>query len=101
MGLKGRHPDFVVKKPQKLSVTRAKALNKEVVDKYFEQLKSTIDELKVGPNEIWNCDESNIQMEHKPTNVVGSKGGCGNANGDIMSPMIIVRGKTKRSLELE
>ena len=118
VGLKGRHPDFVVKKPQKLSVTRAKALNKEVADKYLEQLKSTIDELKVGPNEIWNYDESNIQMEHKPTNVVGTKGakipgrtahskesisvlGYGNANGDIMSPMIIVRGKTKRSLELE
>ena len=114
VGLKGRHPNFVVKKPQKLSVTRAKAMNKEV-DKYFEQLKSTIDELKVGPNEIWNCDESNIQMEHKPTNVVGRKGakipgrtahskesvsvlGCGNAMGNIMSPMVIVRGKTKRSL---
>ena len=115
VGLKGRHPDFVVKKPQKLSVTRAKAMNKKVVDEYFDQLESVINELKVGPKQIWNCDESNIQLEHKPSNVVGRKGakipgrtanskesvsvlGCGNASGNIMSPMIIVKGKTKRSL---
>ena len=56
-----------------------------------------------------------MQLEHKPTAVVGRKGakipgrvanskesvsvlGCGNACGDIMSPMIIVKGKTVRSL---
>ena len=90
-------------------------MKKEVVDDYFEKLKTTVEKLKVGPKQIWNCDETNMQLEHKPTAVVGRKGakipsrvanskesvsvlGCGNASGDIMSPMIIVKGKTVRSL---
>ena len=90
-------------------------MNKQVIDEYFELLKSKLDELKVQPNQIWNCDETNMQLEHTPKSVVGRKGsnlpgrvsnskesvsvlGCGNAAGDIMSPMVIVKGKTKRSL---
>ena len=55
-----------------------------------------------------------MQLEHTPKSVVGRKGanlpgrvsnskksvsvlGCGNAAGDVMSPMVIVKGKTKRS----
>ena len=113
--LKKRHPDVTMKKPQKLSVTRAKAMNREKVDKYFDLLKKILEEKKLQPHCIWNCDETNIQMEHKPTLVVGRKGGrvpgrvanskesvtvlvCGNAVGKIMSPMVIVKGKTKTSL---
>ena len=71
--------------------------------------------MKVQPKHIWNHDETNTQLEHTPKSVVGRKGsnipgrvanckesafvlGCRNAAGDIMSPMIIVKGKTKRSL---
>ena len=104
-GLKGRHPDFVIKKPQKISVTRQHAMKKEVVDHYFDNLKMILEENKyIGPKQIWNCDETNMQLEHKPTAVVGRKGakipgrvahskesvsvlGCGNACGDIMSPI--------------
>ena len=35
-GLKGRHPEITMKKPQKLSVTRAKSMNRETTEKYFE-----------------------------------------------------------------
>ena len=115
IGLKKRHPDVTMKKPQKLSVTRAKAMNRDKVNSYFALLKGTLDKLKVQPDHIWNCDETNMQLEHKPTSVVGRKGGrvpgrvanskesvtvlgCGNASGKIMSPMVIVKGKTKRSL---
>ena len=101
-GLKGRHPELTIKKPQKLSVTRAKALNREVVQQYFNH-----------PKNIWNYDETNMQMEHNPRSVDGRKGakipgrvanskesisvlGCGNAVGNIMSPMVIVKGKTKK-----
>lgn len=114
-GLQKRHPDIAMKKPQKLSVTRARAMNKSSVDKYFGKLKETIDKLNVQSHHIWNCDETNVQLEHKPTSVVGRKGGrvpgrvahskesvtvlgCGNAAGKIMSPMVIVKGKTRKSL---
>ena len=74
-----------------------------------------LDKLKVQPSQIWNCDETNVQLEHNPKSVVGRKGskvqgrvanskesvsilGCGNAVGDTMSPMVIVKGKTRRCL---
>ena len=115
LNLRKRYPGIAIKKPQKLSVTRAKSMNREVISEYFNLLKSKLDELKVQPNQIWNCDETNMQLEHTPKAVVGRKGanlpgrvsnskesvsvlGCGNAAGDIMSPMVIVKGKTQRSL---
>ena len=90
-------------------------MNKTETDRYFDLLRATLDKLEVQPEHIWNCDETNIQLEHKPKAVVGRKGsnvpgrvanskesvsilGCGNAVGTIMSPMVIVKGKTKRSL---
>ena len=111
-GLKGRHPGITMKRPQKLSVTRAKSMNKQITDEYFDLLKQNLNELKVEPSQIWNCDETNMQLEHNPKSVVGRKGskvpgrvasskesvsilGCGNAMGEIMSPMIIVKEKTR------
>ena len=90
-------------------------MNKAETNRYFDLLRATLDKLEVQPEHIWDCDETNIQLEHKPKAVTGRKGsnvlgrvanskesvsiiGCGNAVGTIMSPMIIVKGKTKRSL---
>ena len=114
-GLKRRHPELNVKKLQKVSITRAKAMNKETVSNYFDLLKETLDKLNVQPKHIRNCYETNILFKHKTTTGVGRKGGrvpgrvvnskesvsvlgCGNAVGSITSPMLIVKGKTKRSL---
>ena len=118
IGLQGRHPELALKGPQRLSVTRAKSMNKQVTKEYFDMLKGKLDELNVQPEFIWNCDEINIQLEHKPRVVIGRKGsnvpgrvasskesvsilGCGNAMGRIMSPMVIVKGKTEVSHGLE
>ena len=93
----------------------AKAMNRETVSNYFDLLKETLDKLEVQPKHIWNCDDTNIQLEHKPTSVVGRKGGtvlgrvanskesvsvlgCGKAIGSIMSPMVTVKDYTQRSL---
>ena len=56
LGLRRRHPDVTMKKPQKFSVTRAKAMNREKV----ELLKSILDEFQLQPEHIWNCDETNM-----------------------------------------
>ena len=90
-------------------------MDNEVTKQYFDMLKEKLDELKVQPKHIWNCDKTNMQLEHNAKSVVGRKGSnipgrvansnesvsvlvCGNAAGDIMSPMIIVKGKIKGSL---
>ena len=51
-GVKKRHPEIVIKKPQKLSVTRSKAMNPQVVSNYFDQLKDVMEKLNVGPEQI-------------------------------------------------
>ena len=90
-------------------------MNKQITYEYFDLLKQNLNELQVGPSEIWKCDETNMQLEYYPKSVMGRKGskvpgrvasskesvsipGCGNAMGEFMTPMIIVKGKTRRCL---
>ena len=119
LGLKKRHPDLSLRRPEKLSSCRSKMLNKDVMDKYFSELEKVMNELDLlyKPHLIWNADESRFQMEHKPVNVVASKGvhsvpskasssresvsvlvTC-NAAGRTMSPMLVVKGKTRKCLQ--
>lgn len=37
-GVKRRHPEVTVRKPEKLTSTRSRMMNKEIVDKYFDDL---------------------------------------------------------------
>lgn len=117
-GLKKRHPDMSLRKPEKLATTRAKMLNPTVVENYFRDLEKIVTDLnlKNNPEFIWNCDETGKQLEHNPINVVARKGSrsvvgrtstdrsnisimaCVNAAGIVMPPMVIVKGKTHRSL---
>lgn len=95
-------------------------LNGCVVDKYFADLSKIVVnlDLQEKSENIWNCDETGKQLEHTPVNVIiiasrGSKSvvgrtgndrsnitimACVNATGDSMPPMLIVKGKTKKSL---
>ena len=68
------------------------------------------------PQTIWNMDEKGVSMEHTPVKVVANKASrntpgrvansrlsntiiaCINAIGKSMLPMIIVKGKTEKSL---
>lgn len=93
-------------------------LNGCVVDKYFADLSKIVVnlDLQEKSENIWNCDETGKQLEHTPVNVIASRGSksvvgrtgndrsnitimtCVNATGDSMPPMLIVKGKTKKSL---
>ncbi|MES9884670.1 MAG: helix-turn-helix domain-containing protein [Sedimenticola sp.] len=117
-GVKRRHPDLVVRKPEKLTSLRARMLNGEVVSKYFEDLNAIIQDLNLTqrPACIWNCDESGVNFEHSPVKVVAQKGdrnvvskttskssnitvmACVNAEGNSMPPMFVTKGKTNRCL---
>ena len=112
------NPDVVMRKPGASSALRLKAMNESIVSDYFVKLNSTLDDLQLAdkPDNIWNCDETGFQFQHKPTMVCARKGSkvvpgrtaqsresvsvlvCGNAAGVKMPPMIVVKGKTFKSL---
>ena len=99
-------------KPRQLESTRAKNTTPEIVDTYFENLKHVLQENSLGdkPHRIFNIDETGLQPEHKPPNVIGSVGnkvqqitsprsttttviGCANAMGVALPPFFIFKGK--------
>lgn len=101
-----------------LSNVRSRMLNKTVTKKYFEELSATLNELKLTecPDRIWNMDETSVSLTHKPTKVLAAKGtrnvpgrvgncresitmlACISAAGTDVPPMVVVKGKTKKSL---
>ncbi|XP_069131674.1 tigger transposable element-derived protein 1-like [Argopecten irradians] len=117
-GLKARHPDLTLRKPEPLGTVRARMLNSSVVDNYFHTLSEVVAKLNLqnAPERIWNADETGKQLTHTPVRVIAAKGSKSvvgrtandrtnitimatvNAKGDAMPPMIIVKGKTKKSL---
>ena len=119
LGLKKRHPQLVLRKPEATAQTRLKGLEVNKVGRYFEALGSIISELGIGdkPECIWHCDETNLPLSHKPTAVCAKKGTrflpgrtsgsregysvlCTiNAAGEDMPPMVVVKGKTSRCLQ--
>lgn len=112
-GFKRRNPTVVLRRPEKLSTVRSRMLNAVTVGNYMKELKGFSN---LNPTSIWNMDETGINMEHQPTRVVARQGSksvpgrvsnsrenitflpCVNAAGEKMSPFIVVKGKTPRSL---
>ncbi|KAJ8307379.1 hypothetical protein KUTeg_015463 [Tegillarca granosa] len=111
----GRWPELSVNKPRSLSVARAKATSKDVVDTYFQSLKEILDKygLQDKPENIYNVDEKVLQTEHSPPYVVGPRVstvsavtsgksttttviGCGNALGVSLPPYFIFKGQRMR-----
>ncbi|XP_033755670.1 jerky protein homolog-like [Pecten maximus] len=117
-GLKTRFPELTLRKPEQLGTVRARMLNSTVVDNYFVELAGIVEALNLqnAPERIWNADETGKQFMHTPVRVIAQKGSKNvvgrtgndrtnitimatvNAKGDTMPPMIIVKGKTKKSL---
>ena len=117
-GFMKRHQDLSIRKPEKLTTTRARMLNPVVVTNYLNDLDALLDKLdwKEKPDQIWNCDETGKNFEHQPVKVIAAKGeksvvgrtsasscnitimACVNAAGRTMPPQFVVKGKTSKSL---
>jgi transposase-like protein len=117
-GFKKRHPNLTIRKAEKLTTTRARMLNPTILKNYFDDLNTLMTRLHLHdkPQNIWNCDETGKQFEHQPVRVLAEKGSksvvgrtspgrtnitimaCVSAKGKSMSPLLIVKGKTPRSL---
>lgn len=115
-GVKHRHPELTLRKPQKLTTVRAAMMNRPVVRGYFDDLGSLIARHNLGPHQIF-LDENNFRLDHEPPYQLARKGAkrvpgrtsmsresltvvaCGNAAGEKIPPMVIVRGKSHIALQ--
>ncbi|XP_074107710.1 uncharacterized protein LOC141532976 [Cotesia typhae] len=70
------HPELSIRKPQKLSMTRA-AVTQEDLQDWFANNKIYLerkDLLSILPSRIFNCDESSIQLCPDAESVLAAKG---------------------------
>lgn len=108
-----RHPEIAKRRAQKLNPARAQKINHEIVDDYFEKLKTIMLDKKFHgkPNRIYNMDEKGCQLTlHHQQTVLSHKGArrvhlvapehgenvsvvaCANALGQTIPPLIIFKG---------
>lgn len=108
-----RNPVLSIRKAEGVSMSRAEGMNKEEVQKYFELLTKILTEndLLVRPLNIFNMDETGLQLNNVPGKVVAMKGSkdvhvvtaqergetitvvaCCNAEGNFMPPYCIFKG---------
>lgn len=71
-----RHADLSVRKAEGVSNARAVGLNKTVVEEYFSVLENVLTEYQLfeKPGNIFNIDESGLQLNNKPGYVIAEKG---------------------------
>ena len=116
-GFKSRFPELSIRKPQKVSTARSRSMSPVVVSAYFNELGPLMLKVSNNPSTRWNMDETGFSLEHVPQNIVARKGShsvpgrvsCSresitvvaavNAAGMSLPPLVIVKGKTHRSLQ--
>ena len=99
-------------KPSALDANRAKSTTPVVLSSYFQNLEKVIqdNDLKDKPHLIYNIDETGIQPEHRPANIIAPVGqkahsitsprgttttiiAAGNASGQFIPPYFVFKGK--------
>lgn len=116
-----RNPSIVIRKAEGLSLARSQAMNREVVSNYYTILHTILEENELfnKPSNIFNMDESGLQLNNRPNQVLAEKGSksvssitstekgetitlvaCCNAEGSFLPPAVIMKGKNiKKELE--
>lgn len=90
-GFMSRQPKLTLRKPQPLSHCRALCANKEAIDDFFGKLGGLYGQLNLisKPMQIYNVDETGINIVHKPSRVVAEVG-----HSNVYSLTSAERGKT-------
>lgn len=117
-----RNPTLSIRKAQGVSKARADGMNKQEVADYFAVLESTLAEYNLfnKPANIYNVDESGLQLNNPPQHVIAAKGSksvqsrqsaeqgetitvvaCCNAEGIFLPPYIIFKGVNKQQAWLD
>lgn len=108
---------MVIRTPEPCGNLRLRGLSRDKLAAYFEDLHTLIRGENLGPQHIFNMDETGLQFCHRPKKAVARKGtkrlyqrtsdskekvtvvACIRADGHALPPMCIVRGKTQVSVE--
>lgn len=109
-----RHTDLAIRKAEGLSMARAKGLTRDAAKVFYDLLENEIKKhgLQDKPQNIFNVDESGIQLINKVGKVVAKKGSkvvnkittsekgetvslvaCCSAEGRFLPPSLIYKGK--------
>ena len=114
--LQKRHKKKIsLRQPEGTASVRHQCMDSVKVQKYFSCLKEVLSTVN-GPTQIWNMDETGLQLDVKPRKIVAATGtkylhsrtsgnretltviACINADGTAIPPHITIKGKTKKSL---
>lgn len=73
-GFMHRHKELSLRSPQATSLGRATAFNKTTVAEFFSNMKEVLEKYPVGPEAIFNIDETGFTTVHKPGKIISVKG---------------------------
>lgn len=117
-GFLGRNQDIKIRKSEGISIARLRGMNRNDVKSYFDLLETVLkdNDLFAKPSNIFNMDETGLQLNNRPGAVLAKKGSkvvatitstekgetvtviaCCNAEGVFLPPACIMKGKNKKA----
>jgi hypothetical protein len=116
-----RHTDLSFRSTEMLSYGRGVGLNRVIVQEFYDLLTKTVENQGIQPQNIYNMDETGLQLCTRSTNVVAEKGSkrvpqmstgekgetvsvvaCCSATGVFLPPLIILKGfAEKRNWQMD
>ena len=77
-GFMSRQPTLTLRTPQPLSYARAVCANRDTIMDFFAKLGAIFERLNLisKPSQIYNTDETGVNIVHKPSKVIAQMGRC-------------------------